>query len=351
MKIIFIDPKCPKPYDPDVLATRGLGGTEATVIRVAEALSENHVVCVFQHNRNEQLVVSRNLKFLPASKITEEIEDAQHIIFIQKAQFIQQVAPRTSGRLWLWLHNFLGDEVPFFWKDHLRYRLGIICVSRTHALHTREHMKKLLAYWLSFGMLGRGGLNYLYNPIDTALAPDENTLRNKYKLVFFSSPYKGIEDVIDLFIKVHSQNNNIRLYVADPGYVKNFDSKRLDHPGIIKLGSLPQREILKHVREALCVFYPQKRRPETFGLVYAEANAVGTPVLAHDFGSAREVLVKENPPLNALDENAVFDVLNDWLNNGGPIVRANEKFRMSQVLASWESFLVAPENFQNNINF
>lgn len=349
MKIIFIDPKCPKPYDPEVLATKGLGGTEATVIRVAEALSNNHVVCVFQHNRTEPVVVTRNLKFLPVSQINDEIKDAQHIIFIQKAQFIQQVASRTSGRLWLWLHNFLGDEVPFFWKDHLRFRLGLICVSRTHALHTRQHIKKLPAYWFSLGMIGRGGLSYLYNPIDTALAPDEKTLRDKHKLVFFSSPYKGIEDVIDLFVKAHSRNNNLSLYVADPGYVKNFDSRLLDHPGIIKLGSLPQREILRHVREALCVFYPQKKRPETFGLVYAEANAVGTPVIAHDFGSAREVLVEQNPPLNAYDENCVLDTLDDWGRNGGPVVASKDEFRMNNVLSCWEKFIDSPDDFPQRV--
>jgi glycosyltransferase involved in cell wall biosynthesis len=44
------------------------------------------------------------------------------------------------------------------------------------------------------------------------------------------------------------------------------------------------------MRSALCVFYPNFVLPETFGLVFAEANAVGTPVLTHDCGAAAEVL-------------------------------------------------------------
>ena len=44
------------------------------------------------------------------------------------------------------------------------------------------------------------------------------------------------------------------------------------------------------VRSALCVFYPNFVLPETFGLVFAEASAVGTPVLTHDCGAASEVL-------------------------------------------------------------
>src|SRR5581483_2147599 len=38
------------------------------------------------------------------------------------------------------------------------------------------------------------------------------------------------------------------------------------------------------------VFYPKFVLPETFGLVFAEASAVGTPVLTHDCGAAAEVL-------------------------------------------------------------
>ncbi len=55
---------------------------------------------------------------------------------------------------------------------------------------------------------------------------------------------------------------------------------------------------MQHIRESLCVFYPQTQRCETFGLVYAESNAVGTPVLAHDFGAAREVLSSPDQLIN-----------------------------------------------------
>lgn len=345
MKIVFIDPKCPTSYDSEVLETRGLGGTEATVIRIANALAVEHEVRVIQHNRKTVRREGEHLIFLPATNIDSELAGANHVIFIQKAQNIGHIAKLTKGRLWVWLHNFLGDEVPFFWQDHLRHKLGIICVSRTHAEHTRQHIKQHPLFWLTGGLIGRGGVTYLHNPIDDRLGPKPGNVRDRHKLVFFSSPYKGIEHVLDAFKQVHARNPAFHLTVADPGYIRNFDPTMLEQPGIIKIGSLPHHEVMKQVQESLCVFYPQYKRPETFGLVYAEANALGVPVLAHDFGAAREVLVCNNPPIDAHDIESVVSTLMGWSQDGGPIVQANPKFALSHVASLWNEFSNAPDAF------
>lgn len=345
MKVVFIDPKCPAPYDSDALETRGLGGTEATVVRVARALSATHEVRVLQHNRTSILNESDRLIYLPGSHAADAVRNADHVVFIQKAQAIGALPITRRARLWLWLHNFLGDEVPFFWQDHLRNRLGIICVSCTHAEHTRRHIRRLPLHWLSAGAMGRGGLTYLHNPIDDTLGNDLAAPKDRNKLVFFSSPYKGIEHVIAAFKYVHAREPSFRLVVADPGYIRNFDPATLDHPGIARIGSMPHREVIEHVRESLCVFYPQYKRPETFGLVFAEANAVGVPVLAHDFGSAREVLASNNPPIDARNVNDVLNTLVRWRQGAAPQVQARPGFALRSVAAQWREFLEAPDAF------
>ena len=47
--LLFYDPVCRQPYDTRTLHTRALGGTEATLTRVADALD----AFVIQHNRAE----------------------------------------------------------------------------------------------------------------------------------------------------------------------------------------------------------------------------------------------------------------------------------------------------------
>src|SRR5579884_2370802 len=56
--VLFYDPGCPAPYSRRTLETAALGGTEATVVRIAEALDAD----VMQHNRTEA-----DGRYLPAS--------------------------------------------------------------------------------------------------------------------------------------------------------------------------------------------------------------------------------------------------------------------------------------------
>jgi glycosyltransferase involved in cell wall biosynthesis len=113
--------------------------------------------------------------------------------------------------------------------------------------------------------------------------------------------------------------------VADPGYWAGPSPDLPD--GVVPLGPLPHRAVLRHVREAFAVFYPQARFEETFGPVFAEANAVGTPVLAHPHAVAREVL-DETPA----DRRQLVDARDPE----AAARRLTARFQTSRVAADWE---------------
>ena len=110
--------------------------------------------------------------------------------------------------------------------------------------------------------------------------------------------------------------------------------------------------------------------PETFGLVFAESHAVGTPVLTHDCGAAREVLADpgqllpvtwalrayEAPlhrleprwragPARLADHLGLFDRYIErirlWHDGGRPQVGPDPRFRLSAIAAEWRSHLAA----------
>lgn len=128
----------------------------------------------------------------------------------------------------------------------------------------------------------------VYNGIDLS----NLTYREKAgdKLVFYGRihPDKGLHLAIEV-----AQKTKIPMLVAgiiqDQNYfdqcARHFDDKLIKYIGPV---NPPQRDEL--LSKALCVLH-LNTIPERFGLVMAESNAAGVPVIAADLGSCREVIV------------------------------------------------------------
>jgi glycosyltransferase involved in cell wall biosynthesis len=77
--------------------------------------------------------------------------------------------------------------------------------------------------------------------------------------------------------------------VVDQPYFEKEVRPLLDLPGIEFIGELSEHKKGEFLRKASALLFPI-RWPEPFGLVMIEAMACGTPVLAFDCGSVREVI-------------------------------------------------------------
>jgi len=149
----------------------------------------------------------------------------------------------------------------------------------------------------------------IYNPVEASLIQDGSSV-DMDKLVFFSSPKKGLKFTLDAFRALRRAMPGLRLLVGNPGY-KLDRAARID--GVAYLGPQPQARIHAEVRTALCTFCPNFVIPETFGLVFAESMALGTPVLTHDCGAASEVIGDAQQVLPVTRSQRVYErVLKSW---------------------------------------
>ena len=251
---------------------------------------------------------------------SEHIYKPNAVVVLRKPEallFAREKFP--EARLYLWLHDLVDED----------YAVEILCACKqTNAFiitvsdFHKDHVAQAIQH--------KSTPLRIYNPVDDGLIPDETPV-NKNKLVFFSSPHKGLVDTLQYHQAMRTLiSTDIELYVSNPGYL---DTNKPSIDGVHWLGALPHHEAIKHVREALCVFYINQVFPETFGLVLAEANAVGTPVLTPNIGAASEILYHPAEILTGLDK--IEPTLRSWYDGNRPIVRGKSEYRLSNVIKSW----------------
>jgi glycosyltransferase involved in cell wall biosynthesis len=330
--IVFLDNTYPKPYQTDSIGKQALGGTEASIIRTANILTADYNVFVVQKFRNKPYVESDHLAYLPKSQLNDLNPDA--IVVLRKYPLLKGLRQQfPKAKLFLWIHTYKNTEYVFKRKGLAKTNTTIICNSNTHKRHTQKLLNSGLLGNLACLLSSKTNVTYCYNPIPKPKA--YRLSRDSNKLLFFSSPNKGLDQVYKCFEFVNNRLPELKLYIANPGY-KNSE-ELTSNKNIVILGSLPHDQMMQQVASSLCVFYPQDSFAETFGLIYAEANAYGTPVLAYDLGSAREILDDNNPLIDAndYDYDAIYELIKAWQKKF-PQVQYNQAFSDESILNQWQ---------------
>jgi glycosyltransferase involved in cell wall biosynthesis len=345
VRILFLDAVARNAYDDATMRKQGLGGTEASVVHVVTGLSALHEVAVAQRGRTEAARPQVRLRYLPLGHPDPfDGPPPDCVVVVRKHRYIPRLRARyPTARMLLWIQNWqhAGDAV---WRVGLaRSGCDIVTVSEVHRAATDRLVNGSLVRLLG-ALTGGGGkiaVRRIYNPVDEQPAADA-TLVDRDKLVFYSN--KGITQVLRTFGQVRRQIPSLRLYVAGISLQAFLDSAAhaqdlARQEGVHLLGRLPHDALFRHVRESLCVFYPQDELSETFGVIFAESNALGTPVLAHDFGAAREVLGSPDQLVDARDLPAIVAKLRSWRAGNRPRVTLRPEFRLSSVIAQWRALL------------
>ena len=322
--IAFVDPCSAAAYAPASLDKGGLGGTEATVLRVGGALAQDTAIVHFQKGRDHAEVTTAGrmlpfaLAFTPCAAASFVVINAWKV-----ACKLRKVHP--FARICLWLHINPGRHNRAMGQALAAAGIGVVCVSGSHAAHLRA-------------FLGDTPLRieHIYNPIDDDLCPDA-TLRDPNRLLFASSAHKGLAQVFAQFRAARAVLPDLTLAVADPGYLA-WDVGPVPE-GVTFLGKLPHDALIAEMRRAFCLFYPQTTFAETFGLVLAEANAVGTPVLVHHpLGANAEVVGDPGQLVDGHDPAKILARLLEWRCN--PVSgRAKADFRLTVVAQQWAARL------------
>lgn len=315
MSILFYDGVTPHPYTYDDLVVKPMGGTEATVARIMNALEDYYVVGSIQRNGNQ------DIDFTPKVVIT--LRDAGH--------YRSNKIKWPKAKHYLWLHDYVSGD----YRTHLYCHLHddtdtqVITVSEYHKHNFQQQLMDIV-------VSQKIKVYRIYNPVVTDDVAAKETDRNK--LVFFSSPHKGLTYTIELFKMIRRVDPSMTLFIANPGYMRDTNNDNY-HENIFNMGSLTHKEMMGVLSNALCLFYPNHTFPETFGLVMAEANALGVPVLTHPLAAANEVLSHPKERMDVRNYKEVVDRVLSWKNGDRPTVKANSNFNLQTVIKEWKKLL------------
>ncbi len=333
-RLLFVDPVAREPYGAATLRARAMGGTEATVLRVAHALARRWPVAIAQRARAWPETGPDGVAYLPWSADAPRVAGgAAHVVVLRSHKVLKRIRRAfPDSALYLWMHCMPGRHARDLAACAARHDATVIAVSDWH----RREMERFFGVHDPLAAR-RCRFVTLYNPIADDLQPDHRG-HARDRLLYLSSPHKGLEQVLRAFHHCRAHIPSLALEVGNPGYL----ACDVRAPGVTFAGALRHDQAIARLRRSLCLFYPQTRFCETFGLVLAEANAVGTPVLAHPIGAAAEVLDDPAAQLvDCRDLDAVLARVARWRHDR-PRVRAHPRFRLSQVTRAWEAALGMP---------
>ncbi len=334
--LLFIDVTCPRPYDPsNINVPGGVGGTEMTMVTLAEGLASTgqYNVVIEQHNRLQgEEYRGKALYTYPGAT-----SNARWCVVLRDPRPMVNARERfPDSRIYLYSHDLADRNLGLCFDGGFFERSGCIaniCVSGWHKSQTIEVLKQ-------FGYTGQFRTKFIYNPMSEDVVRTGEPY-DKNKLMWLASPHKGLARAYEIFKQLVRLNPDFRLYVTNPGYMETqyTDDKEIKDRTVV-LGTIPHGQAIEHLRNSLCLFYPNTVFPETFGKVMAEANAVGTPVLTSPLGASREVLDTHPEQIaDCRDTETVVKRIMKWHSGARPIVRGNPKFSLNRVIHEWSTLL------------
>lgn len=326
--IIFTDITTTKPYDQRTLDTEAIGGTEASVIRVAEGLAaKGYRVGVFQHNL-ETISMGENAYYLPLGEL-ENVRVCHAYVALRSNFGIERFPGATKVSWHEDLASPLHNEIM---PSLLKHNVTVVAASNWHKRNLQEQFK----IGTNIGdPIPR--VKAIYNPVPNELYDIPRDMNIGYEnniMVWAASPHKGLERAIKLFARCREViSDQLELRVFNPGYLVT-DIQRV--PGVVVYGAVPCKTLWEQMGSSLCVFYPTQFE-ETFACIASESAAMHCPIATYPVAALRETC--SNEFAENQDEVSFIKMVERWYNGERPKVYANPKFKLSEIVWEWEKVL------------
>lgn len=316
-------------WDDVVYKTKGVGGSETAVIEMANWLRKltNRRVIVF-NMREKSYTNDLGVEYKPNNELNEyfsQFEPAIHIASRHNNKI-------TDARTYLWCHDLLTPGVERGLNADY-----IFCLSQFHA----DYVKSMQGVSSDRIRITRNGL------VTERFKDIELIKKNENKIVFPSSPDRGLDRAINVVEKAREKHPDLELHVyygiehLHKYGLESLGAKLKEmmaaRPWVKYHGNLKQDELAKELMEAVIWLYPASFI-ETFCITAIECLAARCFPIARSIGALQDTLKKADRDNAALlidrDAEEPHDI-QVWADFIGTVL----KYRL------WESMAVDVESF------
>lgn len=326
--ILFIDPVAYKHYDVQRLDIEPLGGTEATVIRVAEGLAARGYTVGVANRHTLEPTMGSYAYYLPLNDDLVNYNPT-HLVSLRGTALMDNFPKALK---YSWHHDYPDNRIVPMIEQFIKHDATVIGVSDFHCNELQRWFQN--DNWKKVPRVKR-----IYNPVDPRICipPKVKVPYNQNKMVWAASPHKGLEKALEQFKLIKEIIPKMELHVFHPGYM---ESEFANQPGVVNMGPAPCQQLWQAMSESLCVFYPTDFL-ETFGLIAAEANAVHTPIATMALGALHETVQTTDQLVSRRDYPGLIKRVETWYNDPKtrPDVCFQPRFTLEGVIDVWQDLL------------
>ena len=288
IKIVFLV-NCP-PFDGNTPFNQPLGGTESAIVYIARELAKTgNQVIVFNDCKKKKKI--ENVTYDKQNNFLDFINNNETDILVFVRGFPNFLNLKAKIVIF-WTGDDYDQKLNKSFAEHsfcgeLTDKIFVLSNYQKKNFHEKLKIPNKKFF------LTRNGINSEFYQITKP--------RKKFKLVYTSAPYRGLNLLIDIFPEIKKKIPEAELYIFSSmityGFDKEYDQAEYGNiyqklkliPGIKLLSPLSQPALSEELKEAYLMVYPNNF-PETSCIAALEAQAAGVPVISSDIGALPETI-------------------------------------------------------------
>jgi glycosyltransferase involved in cell wall biosynthesis/2-polyprenyl-3-methyl-5-hydroxy-6-metoxy-1,4-benzoquinol methylase len=267
-------------FDGSSLEAGPLGGSETDVINLAKKFKlYGFNVKVFCRTLNEGTF--DGVSYIDFNKFNPTMK--MDVFIASRSMGIFRRNPLAAKKI-MWMHDM----------PRLEYQLDKIPNIDIFVALSEFHKKETVKLFPSI----ESKIIILENGIDTARFKSKNIPRDPMRLIYSSTPFRGLDILLELFPKIREQVPEAKLYVFSgmslygmgnsPELQKIID-KAKTMEGVIYSEPVNQYRLAEEMMQSALLVYPSTF-PETFCNTVNEAITAGTPIVTTNLGALPETV-------------------------------------------------------------